>query len=243
MTESPFYNSSFYAENKKSNISANVISSLLYKFFKPKSVVDVGCGSGAWSCAFKKLGCDIVGIDGEYVRQEDLLIDRKTDFYEHDLEERLILDRKFDLAISLEVAEHLTPDRADSFVEDLTKLSDIVVFSAALPGQGGTNHINEQPHSYWVKKFSRFGYLPYDIIRPNICSNNGIELCYASNILVFSKKNVYDINFINYDDLQLFYFTKHPSRGVGLFERIGLRLDKNNHIFACKKLLCSMLHK
>lgn len=153
------------------------------------SVIDVGCGLGTFLRAFKEEGViEILGIDGKWCNKELLFenIDPQ-EFIEQDLESSIELARKFDLAISLEVAEHLSQERANSFVRDLTKLSDNIVFSAAIKFQGGDHHINEQPLSYWIELFNSYGFNCYDVIRPSIWENDKIFWWYRQNIVLFKK--------------------------------------------------------
>ena len=126
-----------------------------------KSVVDVGCGDGSWLFVLQEdYGKDdILGIDGPWIHEDQLNIPKEC-FLRAPLDESLPIDRKFDMAISLEVAEHLPEARAEGFVEDLTRLAPLVLFSAAVPGQGGTNHVNEQWQDYWIALFGARGFLP-----------------------------------------------------------------------------------
>lgn len=126
-------------------------------------------------------------LEGDYIDKSLLQVDEKQ-YIPWNLEEKIRIDQKFDLAISLEVAEHLSECRASSFCEDLTLLSNVILFAAAIPYQGGTGHINEQPMSYWVDKFSAFNYEAFDIIRPLIQSDKDIMFWYRQNIIVFVKK-------------------------------------------------------
>lgn len=156
-----------------------------------KSIVDVGCGLGTFLRGFIEVGItDILGIDGNWCKK-DLLFKNidPINFMELDLEVEINIDRKFDLAISLEVAEHLSIQRAHSFVKDLCNLSDTVIFSAALPFQGGDHHINEQPLSYWINLFNNNHYKACDVIRPVIWENTNIFWWYRQNIMVFKKVN------------------------------------------------------
>lgn len=171
------------------------------QFVRPRSVVDVGCGVGTWLEVWQKnFDAEVYGIDGDYVDRTQLYIDEKF-FHTANLEERINLNRRFDLAMTLEVAEHLSPARADSFVEDLTRLSDVILFSAAIPAQSGTNHINEQWQSYWAKKFSRRGYVVVDCIRPKIWTNSAVEWWYKQNTLLYVKST----ELYRYPELQDFY--------------------------------------
>jgi SAM-dependent methyltransferase len=152
-----------------------------------KSVVDVGCGIGTWLKVFEENGISaILGIDGSYVDKSLLKID-KHNFVDFDLEKVYHTDRKFDLAISLEVAEHLSIDSSDVFVKTITNLSDTVIFSAAIPEQGGQNHINEQEPKYWIEKFEKEGYQLFDVLRPIFWDNQNVDSWYRQNMLLFTK--------------------------------------------------------
>jgi len=176
-----------------------VITSLL----KPKSIVDFGCGLGSWLRVFKDSGIDkILGLDGYWVDRTKIETSVIDNFKEVDLEKEIKLKEKFDLAISLEVAEHLHKESADIFIENLTNASDIIVFSAAVPMQGGQNHINEQPLTYWVNLFDKYNYKFYDIIRGRIWNMDNVFWWYKQNMVVFSKnkldiKPVYPIDILH----------------------------------------------
>lgn len=168
--------------------AANEVVPFIINLLNPTSVVDVGCGLATWLKVFKDNDVlDILGIDGDYVDKKMLKIDLKN-FEELDLEKLYISKRKFDLAISLEVAEHLNPSAADVFIETLTGLSNIIIFSAAIPYQGGQNHINEQKPSYWIEKFEKRGFELYDILRPQFWNNSNIDSWYRQNILLFTSQ-------------------------------------------------------
>lgn len=160
----------------------------------------------------KNFGAEVYGIDGDYVDRSQLFIDEEN-FYPLNLESRIVAEGRFDLAESLEVAEHLSPARADSFVEDLTKLSDVILFSAAIPSQGGTNHVNEQWQSYWAEKFLRFGYVAVDCIRPKIWQNVNVWAHYCQNIFIYVKSS----ELYRYPELQEFYL-KH--RDATIFDAV-----------------------
>lgn len=177
---------------EKHNLKApSIIAPMVYDIVKPKSVIDIGCGLATFLRAFKNLGVsDVLGIDGHWVNRELLSkYIQLSEFQEADLESRISIPRKFDLAISVEVAEHLSAGRADSFVEDLCALSDQILFSAAIPGQGGDNHINEQWVSYWKEKFEKRGYVMLDIFREKMWNNPDILWWYRQNIFLFVKRD------------------------------------------------------
>lgn len=155
--------------------------------YRPKSVVDVGCGIGLLLEEFVKRGIEGVGIEGEWLEMDAFAAPPET-FHAHNLEEEMTLPRRFDLAVSIEVAEHLGKDRAEGFVQDLCKLSDVVVFSAAIPAQGGRGHRNEQWQSYWAQLFEDAGYLTYDPIRPNLRFDDEMFRWFRQNVLVFVKE-------------------------------------------------------
>lgn len=166
--------------------SARIVVPIIMELLRPKRVVDVGCGLGIWLRVFRDLGAvEILGIDGNYVDRERLEIDVRH-FLPQDLANPPPLDRKFDLAVSLEVAEHLPESSADTFVRYLTDLAPAVLFSAAVPCQGGTNHLNEQWPDYWAARFERRGYRTLDCIRTRIWDNPDVECWYAQNMLLFA---------------------------------------------------------
>ena len=183
-----FYNSEFQDRHVQGSLaSAAVVLPLLFEFYKPASVVDAGCGLGSWLKIARDLGIrTLLGLDGDHVDRSKLLID-PNDFRVAELSERIAIDRRFDLAISLEVAEHLPYSRSESFVADLTALSDAILFSAAAPYQGGTNHINEQWLEFWGILFRRFGYVACDVIRPRVLGDPAVEFWYRQNLMVFCR--------------------------------------------------------
>lgn len=184
------YNRAFFLDQAAgSRRSAQEILPVLFRFLRPESVVDVGCGVGGWLAEFQAAGVhDILGIDGEHVDRDLLLIDR-TKFRATDLSGDFVplIDRRFDLAISLEVAEHIETQNAERFISSLCRLSDVVLFSAALPYQGGSSHVNENWLEYWALLFRGNGYEPIDCLRPLIWHNSDIVWWYRQNILLFTK--------------------------------------------------------
>ena len=158
--------------------------------FHPSSVIDVGCGIGTFLAVFRRYGVgNVKGIDGNWVNRELLAkYISLPDFIEADLQRPLPVDRRFDLALCLEVAEHLRPDAAGVLVESLVQLSDIIIFSAALPGQGGENHLNEQYVDYWQEKFASHGYYFHDVFRSWFWNNPNISWWYRQNMFLVTKK-------------------------------------------------------
>lgn len=181
------YAPSFYSEIRDgASRSAEVIAPLVLSWMRVRSVVDVGCGIGAWLAAFRAHGVeDVLGIDGEWVQAAQLRIPQEC-LLLHDLSMPVCIPRRFDLALCLEVAEHLPANCAASLVRDLTRLAPCVLFSAAIPGQGGTHHVNEQPLSYWSEHFARHGFAPADLIRPLLWADERVEWWYRQNIVFFA---------------------------------------------------------
>jgi SAM-dependent methyltransferase len=187
---SSFYTEDYYKAIKEgSRKSAREIVPLVLELTQPKSVVDIGCGSGDWLSVFEEFGIeDYLGIDGDYI-DENMLEIPKNKFLPFDLKNPLLIDRKFDLVVSLEVAEHLPIECAETFVDSLTHLGPVILFSAALPFQGGTNHLNEQWPGYWAKYFLNRGYLAIDCLRKKLWQNDNVEWWYIQNIFLYIRKD------------------------------------------------------
>lgn len=192
---SEHYTRSFYDEIRAGSLrSAEVIVPLVLQLLPVQSVVDVGCGDGSWLSVFRKLGVDdILGIDGHYVTR-DLLQISEDHFQALDLTKPFALGRVFDLAISLEVGEHLPAECASAFVESVTRLAPLVLFSAAIPLQGGNHHINEQWPDKWAQLFQGHGYVPIDFIRKQVWQNDAVEWWYAQNTLLFARADLIESN-------------------------------------------------
>jgi SAM-dependent methyltransferase len=184
-----YYNPKFYRELASAQQSAREILPLVLGIVKPANVVDIGCGTGNWLSIAHELGVqDILGVDGEWA-EAHLVIPREK-FIGRDLAAPLNLGRRFDIALSLEVAEHLPASAARVFVESLCAAADVIVFSAAIPGQGGRRHLNEQWPVYWAELFKNFQYDCYDFLRPRIWNNPRVTWHYAQNSLIFAHAGV-----------------------------------------------------
>src|SRR5215212_9660994 len=145
MRQSSHYTKKYYQSIQSTSInSARELVPLIVEFIRPKSLADVGCGTGIWLSEWERYGIsDYIGIDGEYIAEEQLSIPKEK-FLKINLDEAFSLPRKFEMLMCLEVAEHIQPSSAKTFIESICKLSDVILFSAAIPGQGGMNHQNEQ---------------------------------------------------------------------------------------------------
>jgi len=184
------YDRAFYEVHSiDSSSSAGQVVPYLVSLFNPQSVVDVGCGIGTWAAEFRRQGVPkVMGIDGAYVDKSQLRIPESS-FLSRDLEQPLASIQTFDLAISVEVAEHLSPNRASSFVEDLILLAPVVVFSAAVPFQGGTNHVNEQWVSYWHSLFETKGFRSIDCLRARFWNDPRVAVWYRQNLMVYASED------------------------------------------------------
>ncbi len=182
------YTEAFYDEALLSSVkSARQIVPLIMELLPVQSVVDFGCGTGSWLSVFKEHGVQkILGIDlpdaGDAVRQIS-----NQEYLKHDLTTPVNLDFRPDLVMTLEVAEHLPPQCAESFVDTLTGLGDVILFSAAIPHQGGVNHVNEQWPEYWEQKFRARGFTVIDCLREKIWRNEEVAFWYAQNSLLFVR--------------------------------------------------------
>lgn len=170
--------------------SPSIIVPYLVKTFNPASVIDIGCGIGTFLHCFKESGINkVLGVDGSWVNREQLFIDN-SEFLEADLEKPLDLNRKFDLVLCLEVVEHLKESSADTIIKNLVSLGNTIIFSAAVPNQGGQNHLNEQNFSYWQEKFAKHGYSFYDIFREQFWNNTKIDWWYRQNMFLVAHDSV-----------------------------------------------------
>ena len=189
-TEKDFYDKKFYEYTfVKSSHSADRVTGIITNIFHPNTICDVGCGEAVWLASYKRNGVEsVTGIDGQYVNLDRLYIPREN-FIPCDLAKPFKIDGKFDVVQSLEVAEHLPLSQSEHFIDNLTGASDVVVFSAAVCGQGGMYHINEQPLQYWRTLFRVRGYSAYDIVRPVIANDKKVAPWYRYNLLVYVSDN------------------------------------------------------
>lgn len=184
------YSRQFYDDQVNGSLrSAEAILGLLWQISQPRSVIDVGCGRGAWLAAAERLGAEVLtGLDGDWVDTKDLL-SANIRFIPTALEGDFRIENQHDLCISMEVAEHLPKSSAEAFVEKLCAASRLVLFSAAVKGQSGPSHVNEQPQSYWIGLFRDAGYECLDVIRPSIWMNGSIKWWYRQNAFLFHNRD------------------------------------------------------
>lgn len=180
------YDSDFFDSLiQSSSSSATFIAQYIYNSFKPRTVIDVGCGTGE---ILKVLSClgeiECLGVEGPWI---DKYQERYDKILFADLSEFIPLRKKYDLAICLEVAEHLEERFASTLISTLTAASDVIMFSAAIPGQGGTEHVNLKYPDYWAKHFWEHGFALYLDPRKEFLRTFDIAPWYQQNTLVFRK--------------------------------------------------------
>jgi SAM-dependent methyltransferase len=224
------YDADYYAEiAPTARRSAGIIAPLLCDRFHPRSVLDVGCSKGYFLDAFRERGAtETVGVDAPFGQEAAV---RGHEFIPVDLEhQRLDLGRRFDLVICLEVAEHLSPERGPTLVEDLVRHGGVVAFSAAIPQQSGHGHINERPQSYWAAEFAKHGRYPHDLIRLQVWNDSRVDWWYAQNLLIYLPEPSRDpvpLDLVHYrmnpHVMPVPDYTPTAREAVGALLRIGLR--------------------
>ena len=249
---SPLYSHDFYGEQAPGSArSAEVVLPLVFELLRPTSLIDVGCGVGTWARTAMDLGVGrVVGVDGSYAAAAGLRIPADS-FVAADLATAApTFAERFDLAISLEVAEHLPPARSDAFVGELCGLADVVLFSAAIPGQLGTDHINLQLQSAWANRFRTQGYLAVDLVRPRIWHDDQVEAFYRQNMMVFVSEQRPDLVAraqaqaaslpVIFDAVHpelLAFWLRRANRPVSTAQGVGLTLQ------AARRAVTRRLHK
>jgi SAM-dependent methyltransferase len=168
--------------------SARVVLPMVRHLLPVRSVVDFGCGEGAWLAVWRELGVEqTTGVDGSFVDLDRLLSSRE-EFVLGDLSAPFDLSRRFDLVQSLEVAEHLPPESAETHVETLVRHGPLILFSAAVCGQGGHGHLNERPYEYWRSLFAARGYSALDPFRGALARDRRVSPWYRYNLLLYANE-------------------------------------------------------
>ncbi len=190
----PDYTPRFFSDIQARGVkSAERVVPFLVDLLSPSKVIDVGCATGYWLAAFASSGVETIrGLDGDYVDRASLLIDQDS-FTAHDLRRLpLPVDDHYDLAVCLEVAEHLPAAVARTLVTELVRLAPAVLFSAAIPGQGAhgraVGHINERWQSYWADLFQVHDYRQIDLVRPTFWDDTTIDVIYRQNAFIYTNR-------------------------------------------------------
>ena len=239
------YSDTFYAkQSAPSRKSAElVLPYLLALMGRPGNVIDLGCGVGSWLSFFYAAGSDVHGVDGAYVSRSSLMIPEKC-FLPFDLAagDYSGIQGKYDLALSLEVAEHLPEAMAGAFVEKLCSLSDTVLFSADIPHQKGTNHVNCQWQGYWHKLFAANGYVGVDSLRKRIWFLDGVKHHYKQNMILYVKEGT-ELYLKLYKDAEFIPDVVHPYVYLRSQEDAEYNKSKRFHVrlkkilYACRAVL------
>jgi SAM-dependent methyltransferase len=171
-----------HERNRHTTEGAAIALSRILGIDVPTSLLDVGCGTGTWLRAAVDLGVkEVFGVDGVLVAQERLHVEQ--DRIKHlDLSMPFDLGRRFDVALCLEVAEHLPEVSSEGLISSIVAHSDSVLFSAACPGQPGQHHVNCQWPAYWQSLFNKRGFVCDDSIRWKIWNDSRVEVWYRQNI-------------------------------------------------------------
>jgi SAM-dependent methyltransferase len=187
---SDVYTPAYFEDFKSlSQSSAEVIVPMVMDLVSPASVLDVGCGLGQWLAAFHRAGVhEILGLDGPYVEADQLQIP-KSAFRVQDVTKPFGIDTKFDLAVCLEVAEHIPESNAAPLIQSLTNSAAVVLFGAAIPHQPGKDHINCQWPDYWADLFTRHQFVPIDALRHQIWDNSRVAWWYQQNIVLYVQES------------------------------------------------------
>lgn len=194
MTDTPYDDDFFARDGERSLESARIVAPIVIQLAAIRSVIDVGCGLAGWLRAFSENGVPLIlGVDGDWVDPSKLYVPADC-FAAADLTKPLHIDGQYDLALCLEVAEHLDPRSGRELVGALTSLAPLILFSAAVPGQGGTHHVNAQWPGYWRCIFEERGFKMIDLIRPLIREDRRIDWWYRQNIVMFANKAAISTN-------------------------------------------------
>jgi len=194
MSQHDVYNLDFYQHvDRLAYSSAQVIVPTLLGAISVDSVIDVGCGTGAWLAVFREQGVNnIVGIEGPWILNYPEIIRIPFDkiIIVNDLCDDWNVSTRFDLALCLEVAEHLPYGFSRNLIERLVSLAPVVLFSAAVPGQEGTYHVNEQWPEFWERLFGEHDYVLLDLLRPRIWQNPAVAWFYQQNVYLYVHRPI-----------------------------------------------------
>lgn len=188
LSTSSVYTQEWYEGFKNaSSKSAEVLLRHFFSFYRPTSMIDIGAGLGLFLTAAKDSGVkELLGVEGDWVRG---LHNPSIEYIYHDLEQPFSIAKTYDTAICLEVAEHLSPERGETFIDDICKVSSVIIFGAAMPFQGGNQHLNEQDPSYWIEIFAKHDYECIDLFRAKLWEEPLAMPWHAQNTFLYVKQN------------------------------------------------------
>lgn len=171
-----------HGRNEHTVAGARAALELLFNRQMPQCLLDVGCGRGTWLRAALDVGVgSVYGIDGARISDGELLFPAER-FCQYDLSQPFDLGDRFDIALCLEVAEHIDPNDGATLVRSLVKHADLIYFSAAAPGQIGQHHVNCQWPAYWQRIFNDSGFVCDDWPRRKMWNVGAIEPWYRQNM-------------------------------------------------------------
>jgi len=185
------YDEEFATSNLR-NKNWDEISSIIINQFNPKSIIDFGCGTGDILSSFEKKGITVLGIDGSKANRKYSKI-KKENFILFDLRKKFENNKKYDICLCMEVAEHIEEKYSNNLINNLTSSSKLIIFTAAPPGQGGLDHCNEKEYHWWIKRFNQHDYiLDCDLtkcLKKEIAKILGDDNAYVRNLLIFKKQH------------------------------------------------------
>ncbi|MGQ0466408.1 MAG: class I SAM-dependent methyltransferase [Sporichthyaceae bacterium] len=186
MTYTTFGEAFVPMQGDESMRSAERVLPLVFDLVHPASVLEIGCGDGAWLTMARRLGAErIFGVDEA---QSDRLRLSAEEFDTATMSALGELPGPFDLAMCLEVASRLNETHAVQMVEALCDTADVVLFSSAIPGQGGFGHRNEQWPTYWEALFGAFDFRMVDCLRIRLWDDPMVDPCYAQNAMLYVRR-------------------------------------------------------
>lgn len=235
------YSDEFYINQVgKAYHSARAYFELINLIFLPRSIVDVGCGRGAWLQAFSDWYPDgdrscipMYGVDGPWNSKDKLLL-KSAEYITADLNKlgSLGLKLKVDILISVETAEHIYAKSTESFIETLCQMSDIIIFSGAFKDQGGLYHFNERLHSDWANHFLSNNFSVYDFFRPSLWGRDDVSYWYQQNVFLYvrngtkyqellKEKGIMPVKNIRFLDCVHYEAFRARSTMVGFFKQMA----------------------
>ena len=177
-----FYNGSLKHDLQNNQYSACKYLKVVKQVIKINSIIDFGAGTGAWLHAAKSLGIDkLFGIEKHY--QIDI---KGAKILKQNVFDKV--DFRADIAVSVEVGEHILPEKSSTFIDVITSSSDIVIFGAANTHQSGDAHINCREVGFWKNLFKNRGFKLVDLFRQQFWNCRKINKAYVQNIFLYVKR-------------------------------------------------------